>query len=264
MITGLLPRRNSGPLRILLDGDISARVRTWPRRSDIAHLVLSDHTVGPSVSGLRDWVRSIQHEGFHIIRTGAVSADVSRVFTDVGFREIQRLALLELDDAAAIARMRKMRSPLYEMRQLRSLRSLQLAADIDSRAFEADWDMDAVNIREACLATPHHRIRLAVTADDRPVGYMVTGRSGWTGFIQRLAVDPDHEGLGAGSALLQDGLSWLARHRVESILVNTHLDNRRALDLYERWGFQLLDQHLEVLEWTSRSHGEDGPIGRDR
>lgn len=247
-----MQRRSGGPLRILLDGDVSARVRTWPGRSEVAHLILSDHTLGPSASGLSDWVRTIQASGFDTIRTGAVSSHVANVFIDVGFREIQRLALLELDDPAVIARMRKMRTPLYELRQLRSLRSLQLAADIDSRAFESDWDMDAPSIREACLATPHHHIRLAVAADDQPVGYMVTGRSATTGFVQRLAVDPRHEGMGVGSALLQDGLSWLARHRVDSILVNTHLDNRRALALYGRWGFQRVDQHLQVLEWQQR------------
>lgn len=193
----------------------------------------------------------IRLAGYDVIRTGAVSSEVARVFAEVGFHEIQTLALLELHDARRIQRFRKMRSPMYELRPLRSIRSLQLAADIDSRAFEPDWDMDATSIREACLATPHHRIRLAVSPDDRPLGYMVTGRSGSTGFVQRLAVHPEHHGLGVGSALLQDGLSWLARHRVESVLVNTHLDNRRALDLYRRWGFTLVDQRLLVLEWIS-------------
>lgn len=250
MITGLLHRRNGGPLRILLDGDISARVRTWPGRTDIAHLILSDHTIGPSLSGLRDWVRAVSTSGYDIIRTGAISTDVARTFVDAGFREIQRLALLELDDESTLVRLRKMRSPLVELRPLRSLRSLQLAADIDAKAFEPGWNMDAPNIREACLATPNHRIRLAVAANDEPVGYMITGRSASTGFVQRLAVEPSHSGLGVGSALLQDGLSWLARHRVESVLVNTHLDNHRALDLYRRWGFQRTDQCLVVLEWT--------------
>lgn len=203
------------------------------------------------MSGLQDWVQTIRTSGFGVIRTGAVSAQVSHVFGDVGFHTIQTLALLQLEDRDLIRRFSKMRSPLYELRQLRSLRSLQLAADIDVIAFEPDWDMDAPSIREACLATPHHRIRLAVSADDQPLGYMVTGRSGAAGFVQRLAVHPEHQGLGVGSALLQDGLSWLARHRVDSILVNTHLDNRRALDLYRRWGFELLDEELLVLEWTN-------------
>ena len=250
MITGLLHRRNGGPLRILLDGDISARVRTWPGRSDIAHLILSDHTIGPSMSGLRDWVRAVSASGHDVIRTGAISSDIARTFTEFGFVEIQKLALLELDNESQLARLRKMRSPLYELRPLRSMRSMHLAGAIDVKAFDPGWEMDAPNIREACLATPHHRIRLAVTANEEPVGYMVTGRSASTGFVQRLAVDPGFKGLGVGSALLQDGMSWLARHRVDSILVNTHLDNHRALDLYRRWGFRRLDDSLSVLEWN--------------
>lgn len=250
MITGLLQRRNGGPLRVLLDGDISARVRTWPSRSDIAHLVLADHTLGPSESGLQEWRRAIAAAGFDVIRTGAISSDAAEVFSTSGFRPIQTLALLQLDDETSFRRFRKLRSPLHEMRSLRSVRSLQVAADIDAKAFDSGWEMDAPGIREACLATPQHRIRLAVSADDRPLGYMVTGKSGATGFIQRLAVDPQSEGIGVGSALLQDGLTWLARHRVESVLVNTHVDNRRALELYRRWGFRLLEDHLVVLEWT--------------
>lgn len=250
MITGLLQRRNGGPLRVLLDGDISARVRTWPGNADIAHLVLADHTLGPSESGLQEWLRSIAAAGFAVIRTGAISSDAAEVFSASGFRAIQTLALLQLDDEMSLRRLRKLRTPLCAMRPLRSLRSLQLAADIDARAFDAGWEMDAPGIREACLATPQHRIRLAVSADDRPLGYMVTGKSGATGFIQRLAVDPRSEGIGVGSALLQDGLTWLARHRIDSVLVNTHIDNRRALALYRRWGFRLLEDHLVVLEWN--------------
>lgn len=235
-------------------------MRAWPGRGDIAHLILTDHTIGPSASGLADWIRRIVTSGYDIIRTGAIAAELAPVFRDTGFREIQRLALLELDDDSMFARFRKMRSPLYELRPLRSLRSMQLAADIDALAFEEGWNMDAPSIREACSATPQHRLRMAVTADDHPVGYMVTGRSDTTGFVQRLAVDPAHRGLGVGSALLQDGLSWLARHRVTSVLVNTHLDNQRALDLYRRWGFHRLEHHLEVLEWSRHGSADSSVV----
>ena len=122
---------------------------------------------------------------------------------------------------------------------------------MDIAAFDAGWDLDIAGIRDACRATPAHRIRLAVTATDEPAGYMITGRSGSTGFVQRLAVKPEHQGQGVGTALLQDGLRWLARHRVHEVLVNTHLDNGRALHLYERWGFRRLDEHLYVMETTA-------------
>jgi ribosomal protein S18 acetylase RimI-like enzyme len=101
-----------------------------------------------------------------------------------------------------------------------------------------------------------HRIRLAVTATDEPAGYMVTGRNGSAGFIQRLAVDPAYEGQGVATSLLQDGLGWLARRRVTDILVNTHLDNQRALSLYQRIGFEQLPENLRVMELSLSKQGE--------
>ena len=85
---------------------------------------------------------------------------------------------------------------------------------------------------------------------------MITGRSGSSGFIQRLAVSPDHQRQGVGTALLQDGLKWLGRHRVRDILVNTHLDNDQALNLYAKWGFHRLEEELQVMELTPSPRGE--------
>ena len=50
------------------------------------------------------------------------------------------------------------------------------------------------------------------------------------------------------SSLLIDGLQWLQRRGVREVLVNTNFDNDRALGLYERFGFQLLPESLQVLE----------------
>jgi len=43
-------------------------------------------------------------------------------------------------------------------------------------------------------------------------------------------------------------LGWLTRRRVTDILVNTHLDNERALTLYQRLGFEQLPENLRVME----------------
>jgi ribosomal protein S18 acetylase RimI-like enzyme len=82
---------------------------------------------------------------------------------------------------------------------------------------------------------------------------MITGRNGSAGFIQRLAVDPAYEGQGVATSLLQDGLGWLTRRRVTDILVNTHLDNERALTLYQRLGFEQLPENLRVMELSLES-----------
>ena len=98
------------------------------------------------------------------------------------------------------------------------------------------------------MCQAQHRIRLAVTSTDQPAGYVITGRNGAAGFIQRLAVLPDAQGQGIATSLLLDGLRWLQRRGVREVLVNTNFDNDRALDLYERFGFQLVPESLRVFE----------------
>lgn len=233
-----------GRTRELDDGTSRARVRRWPDEPSVANLVLADHTMVVAGSTLRDWVRLLADQGYTSVRTGALSPHAAEVFATHGFHVIQRLVLLH----RRLSRRDRFASPEHLLRPLRSARAFSAAARIDHTAFDAPWHLDEAGIDEALRATPNHRIRLAVAADDDPAGYLITGRNGSAGFIQRLAVDPAHEGRGIATSLLCDGLDWLARRGVNEVLVNTHHDNHRALHLYERFGFVPLDDELCVLE----------------
>lgn len=229
--------------KVLDDGTVRARLRPWPREVGVAHLVLTDHTVPPRSTTVRDWMNLVARDGYATIRTGALSREAAGVFLDHGFVEIQHLALLRLDlSDTTIA------EPHHRTRPLRTNRAFETAARIDHKAFDDGWELDAAGIREACEATPVHRIRLALTTADEPAGYMITGRNGSAGFVQRLAVEPGYEGQGVATSLLIDGLRWLHRHGVRDVLINTRLDNARALDLYRRLGFVDMDENLTVLE----------------
>jgi ribosomal protein S18 acetylase RimI-like enzyme len=80
------------------------------------------------------------------------------------------------------------------------------------------------------------------------VAYAISGRDGRNGYIQRLAVDPEHQRAGHGAALVADSLRWMARWRVHRALVNTHVGNTAALALYHRFGFVDLTERLHVYE----------------
>ena len=160
-------------------------------------------------------MNTLRAEGYTSIRTGALSGEAAEQFEAKDFYEIQRLALLRL--GAATPNKVDSPTPHHEMRALRSVRSMDIAARIDQEAFDFGWQLDALGIREACRATPAHRIRLALTSTDEPVGYMITGRNGSAGFIQRLAVSPTHAGQGVATSLLQDGLQWLSKAGVSDI-----------------------------------------------
>lgn len=229
---------------MLDDGRVRARVRPWPQENEVAQLVLTDHTKAASVSTIEEWMHVLAESGFTRVRTGALADSAVGPFVELEFRTIQTLALLELDHIDH----HQFRAPQHELRPIRTPRQLAMAAHIDAEAFENGWGLDTVAIVDACHATPQHRIRMAHTPSDEPAGYMITGRNGTAGFVQRLAVLPRFEGRGVATSLLIDGLSWLGRRGVEKVLVNTNFDNRRAIGVYERFGFVIQPSALRVLE----------------
>lgn len=195
--------------------------------------------------------------GYVEVRTGAVTSEVAARFERVGFRPIQHLVLLRLDlDRVDLGR------PDRRRRVLAGASDLALASSIDRAAFGSEWGLDAAGIHDACDATPHHRARFALAEGGVAVGYAVTGRSSRRGFLQRLAVHPDHQRTGTGRALVLDGLRWLRRWRATEALVNTHHDNVAALELYDRIGFVRLDESLTVLgRVLTASSGRPAEVG---
>ena len=79
-------------------------------------------------------------------------------------------------------------------------------------------------------------------------GFLVSGRAGRTGYVQRLAVHPSAQRHGLATALLLDSLRWMRRTRVRRAFVNTHVENEAALELYRRHGFVELPERLRVHE----------------
>lgn len=226
---------------MLSAGRAEAKVRAWPGRPTTAQLVLFDHTVAPPAGVLREWLAHLADLGFDEIRTGALAASTARRFELAGFVPIQRLTLLQAD----LARVELGRVGTRR-RDLRG-GDVVIAAAIDQAAFGEEWGLDPAGIEDAETATPTHRTRLALDRHGEPSGYAITGRSRRRGFIQRLAVLPDHQREGLGRALVVDALRWLRRWHVETVMVNTHRDNLAALALYAALGFEPVDSELVVL-----------------
>ena len=79
-------------------------------------------------------------------------------------------------------------------------------------------------------------------------GFAISGRSGKNAYLQRLAVDPSQHGRGIGRTLTLDALRWARRSRCSGMLVNTHVGNDVAVNLYRSLGFHELSYRLVVLE----------------
>lgn len=236
-------RRGRLPL-LLAASDVTCRVRTWPHRPDTAQLVLLQQVRLPAVTDLESWLRILAEEGYQRVRTGALAAGAGQRLTAAGFHEIQELVLLQHDEPRQAVARYAAGADLGTRRLL--VEQQPVAATVDTAAFGDEWGLDAAAIDDIRHATPRHRAR---AAGPLPLAaYAITGRDARQGFLQRLAVDPAHQRHGLGRTLVLDSLQWLARWRVQRVLVNTPTDNDAALRLYEGVGFRRLPERLRVFE----------------
>lgn len=242
MIIDNTPEMSSAiPIRTVSTTHSGARFRYGPWRgsTSIAQVIsigggIVDHGAVGEISDL------LLNLGFHEILTAALGPSEQTPFLEAGYRTHEPLHLLELDLRPEIVSQSSHRT--RRMRQ----QDVALSLAIDVASFTSFWQFDAASLGEAFSATQTSRRRV-VRSGKAVLGYAVTGRSDQTGFIQRLAVDPDARRIGVGSSLIADGLSWLYSKGARSALVNTQPDNEAALSLYEQFGFVEHPGGLAVL-----------------
>jgi len=226
-----------------------ARLGVWPHRRDMAHLVLLDHQMVPSVDDVAGWTRAAGASGARVIRTGALFPQSTSAFLESGFRTVDTLTLLERPVPRPGDHHRSAARRSLTGARLRRLRPSMLheAATIDRRAFSAEWSNDVSALADIMNATPQHRSR-SIHIDGRMVAFSISGRADHVGYIQRLAVDPSARRRGLAGALLDDAEHWMSRRGVSRVMVNTASDNRAALALYESMGFEIQPGELQILE----------------
>ena len=230
------------------------RIGTWRGDDHIALLSPKPGTM-PTQPGIARALDEVRHRGYHIVLTPALAAGEQQPFHAAGFELHERLHLLRCDlarhgrldqhepvDGRAGHNMATSERPAIRRGRRRDIPT---ALHIDGLAFEPFWRLTAEGLAEARLATPRSQFR--VLGKRQVLGYHVTGCAETTGYLQRLAVHPNHAGHGFGAALVQDALQWSQRRGCTTLFVNTQETNARALSLYLRLGFELETTGLAVL-----------------
>lgn len=229
-----------------------ARARWWGTEGAVLQLVLTDQHIVPDPHEVAAWLEAARRNGAEMLRTGALYAAAASRFGECGFDVIDTLALLEIDIAQAgqIVAATSTDDPARTAPLRR--RHDHAAADIDRRAFGAPWANDVDDLGDIRHATPIHRARGRFGAGRgraRPLlGFAITGAAGGQGYLQRLAVDPEHQHQGHGRALTIDSLHWMRRRRLRRGLVNTAVTNDPALALYTSVGFRPMSEQLVVMQ----------------
>ena len=219
-----------------------ARAAPWRGETDVAALTPLPDAPVPTAAFVRRCLTELGNRGYRRVVTSALTPSEQLGFLAAGFTISEQLHLLSHDlrdiPSVELVGIRLGRAGRRDNRDV---------LDLDGRAFEPFWRLDSRSLRDAVGATPSARFRVA-RQGGHVVGYAVTGRAGRRGYVQRLAVAPEVQRQGVGTALVLDGLRWLRRRRAKEALVNTQLGNEAALNLYERLGFRRQPSGLSVLE----------------
>ncbi len=222
------------------------QVTTWRGDQSIAVLNPAPERTVPSPTAVAAEIGRLRAGGVRRVLTGALHPAELGPFLDNGFAEHERLHLLRHDLADLPSPPPASSMPPLRIRRA-SRRHRPAVLDIDARAFEPFWALDRRGLDDAVRATPTSRYRVGVARGEAIVGYAVTGRAADRGYLQRLAVDPDHHRRSVGRALVGDALTWLRRSGARVAMVNTQERNAAALALYLACGFVEEPAGLAVL-----------------
>jgi ribosomal protein S18 acetylase RimI-like enzyme len=106
----------------------------------------------------------------------------------------------------------------------------------------------------ALLAEPSYGTAWVFREEGHAVGYLVVTHGYSLEFDGRIAVVdevytvPEMRGRGLGARALVLAEEHCRRHRISALRLEVHQENRRALALYERNGFEAHDRYL-MTKW---------------
>jgi ribosomal-protein-alanine N-acetyltransferase len=119
-----------------------------------------------------------------------------------------------------------------------------------------EHDLEAAS-RLAVLANPHAKkeryrqhvvdelhenpdLAFVAVANGHVVGYVQGDTRGPMTTIEDIAVDPNHQGRGLGTRLIQTELDALRARGAETVRAEVHYQNARAIPFYYQQGFRIV------------------------
>ncbi len=103
-------------------------------------------------------------------------------------------------------------------------------------AFKAIWRLSRSSLENAFTQSLSYDVALS---NGEPVGYQISvrGYNHKSAHLVRITVHPDFQGKGVGSALLTRTMEGYRQQGIESVSLNTQIDNIASHRLYERFEF---------------------------
>jgi ribosomal protein S18 acetylase RimI-like enzyme len=220
-------------------GWASARARPWNDDLPDASLLL-ERGGSSLIRAATGW---LAEQGAPAVISPPLHPSSVGIWEAAGFAPFRTLQLMERDLAF------KVPSPPHPVRPGRQ-DDWQAAAAIDAAAFAVDWRIGRAGLSDAVSATPRSRF-LVSECQGVPAGFAIVGASGTGSYLQRIAVLPDCQHHGYGTALLLAALRW-ARHRnASTMILNTKPANQAATSLYRAHRFDPLPEPLHIYRYAA-------------
>ena len=165
-----------------------------------------------------------------------------QILTTAQFSQTHEVAMLIWENQPKVSRNETSDCSI----RLMNFDDLAMVKEIDSMAFGPIWqqsqDMLEIAFRQAAIAT-------VAENQEGLIGYQISTAGSGSGHLARLAVHPDCQACGIGSALLQDLLTQFSRRGAMRVTVNTQLQNTASLALYNKAGFRQTGEVYPVYEY---------------
>lgn len=240
----IINKHNNFNTYFIKHGSNSLRISLWHNEETKALLSPSPSTI-TSAESITSSLNLLSQKGFTEVFTSALLPQQSKVFLDYGFQIEKRLSVLAHNLESLPY---KEKSVTWNLRRA-TRKDRAKVLELDMASFPQFWRLTNKTLTEAISATSSARFEVATSVESKDIilGYAITGRSGDKGFLQRLAVTPISRNLGIGKYLVLDGLWWLKKKGSTKVIVNTEVNNFKALSLYQNLGFHIEPIEMHVL-----------------
>ena len=126
-------------------------------------------------------------------------------------------------------------------------------------------DDEPASLQELANFATEGRSWVAVDAEDHPVGYVVVDEVDGDAHVEQVSVQPAHQRLGVGRALLDRVRMWALETGRSAISLTTFADVPWNRPLYEHLGFRVIvgdeiGPELRNLRQAEATHGLDPTI----
>ena len=169
--------------------------------------------------------------------------EMDRLLTKAGFSEIYQVVVLIWDISRASWPQINKHASVRAMEQ----NDLRKVYEVDQIAFDEIWRNSLSQLevarREAFSAT-------VIELDGLMQGYQISTATSQGGHLARLAINPEYQYQGLGTTLVADLLDRFQDQGIVEVSVNTQSINSASLDLYQKFGFRLLDDCYSVKQFT--------------